>query len=111
MAAVPGAKLASGVGQVYVTSGRGATTTMRGPDPRTVIARKSQVGIACYVDVWLDGRQVYGQTPNDVLFDIGRIAPETLEGVEFYASVATAPAKYARHGAECGTLLLWTRTR
>lgn len=111
IAAVPGARLASGVGQVWVVNACGATATLRGPDPRSVIARNSEVRRACYVDVWLDGKQVYGSTPTDILFDISTISPQTLEGVEYYASVATTPAKYARYGAECGTLLLWTRAR
>jgi hypothetical protein len=107
MSQVSGARLARSAGAVWVTSGRGATGTNRGPVPRGTFERAGQR--SCYVDVWLDGVMVYGRRADDPLFDISRISAETIQGIEFYASAALTPAQYQRYGAECGTLLIWTR--
>jgi hypothetical protein len=108
MSQVPGARLARAGGQVWVTSGRGATGTVRGPGERSVFARGDSRR-ACYVDVWLDGVMVYGRRSDDPLFDVSTVPTDNIHGLEYYASTAVTPAQYHRYGAECGTLLIWTR--
>ena len=64
---------------------------------------------ACYSQVFLDGMRVYYPAQGKALFDINSITPDMLQGIEFYPSGATTPTQYSGLGANCGTLLLWTK--
>jgi len=84
----------------------------------------------CFVQIILDGMRVYGPNPlgdvgevnPDPMHpsaepnpnpppDINQFHPEALEGVEFYSSPSSTPVEYRNGQSECGTLVLWTRTR
>ena len=64
---------------------------------------------ACYSAVWIDGLRVYYPASGKALFDINSLSPDMLQGVEFYPSSATTPTQYSGLGANCGTLLIWTK--
>jgi len=93
-------------GEAWVVNGRvGHANLVPDSFSRALGARP-----ACYVDVWLDGTAMYsGGKTTGMLFDINTIPPATLEGVEFYASPAQTPIKYARYDNQCGVLVLWSR--
>jgi hypothetical protein len=63
----------------------------------------------CYMHVYIDGTPAYSGGEREPLFNLNQLAPGDLQGVEFYASGAQAPAKYNRTGSACGVLLIWTR--
>lgn len=64
---------------------------------------------ACYSQVFIDGLRVYYPATDKALFDINSIQPDQLQGIEYYAGGATTPTEYSGLGANCGTLLLWTK--
>lgn len=64
---------------------------------------------ACYSAVWIDGLRVYYPATDKSLFDINSLTPDTIQGIEFYPSSATTPTQYSGLGANCGTLLIWTK--
>jgi CarboxypepD_reg-like domain len=67
--------------------------------------------LACYMDVYLDGAVVYstGALKQAPLFNLDRLDPTHLEGVEVYASAAQVPSQFIRTGNSCGVMLIWTR--
>lgn len=64
---------------------------------------------ACYSAVWIDGLRVYYPATDKSLFDINSLTPDMIQGIEYYPSSATTPTQYAGLGANCGTLLIWTK--
>lgn len=107
LSTIPGLKIfrAPG-GQAWVINGRGGHTSLR-PDS---FSRGMGARPACYVDVWLDGNPVFiGSKLVSMLFDVNTLIPSTLEGIEFYASSAQTPIKFARWDNQCGVLVLWSR--
>jgi hypothetical protein len=71
--------------------------------------RRRGAKAACYSQVFIDGLRVYYPATDKSLFDINSLTPEMLRGAEFYAGPSTTPAEYSGLGANCGTLLLWTK--
>ena len=64
---------------------------------------------ACYSAVWIDGLRVYYPAADKSLFNINSLSPDMIQGIEYYPSSATTPTQYAGLGANCGTLLIWTK--
>lgn len=66
----------------------------------------------CTVSVYIDGvaNYVSGVTQGPPT-DFTQLKSEDFSAIEFYASGATAPAKYNQTGSDCGVLLLWRRYR
>jgi hypothetical protein len=62
----------------------------------------------CYALVYVDGHLMNTQRPTEP-YDINSIAPERIEGVEWYASGAQTPAQYATLNSTCGVMAIWTR--
>ena len=65
--------------------------------------------IACYALVYINDVLMNGATEPTEPFDISQIAPDQVEGVEFYAGPAQTPLKYSRMGSNCGVLVIWRR--
>lgn len=100
---LPGVQLQrlSRVGLVLISS-----RTAGSADPRR---RRS-----CYVQLFLDGVKLFGQsmavagaTPPGI--DAFQVVE--LDGIEFYPGSATTPPEFGGRDAECGTLVMWTRER
>ena len=62
----------------------------------------------CYAQVWLDNRLVNSGLPTEP-FDVNSIAPDQIEAVEWYASAAQTPSRYAKLNSSCGVLVIHTR--
>ncbi|MDB4906062.1 MAG: hypothetical protein JWO05_846 [Gemmatimonadetes bacterium] len=95
-------------GALLVATGRGMGTISLLPlaDPND-----SRSPRACFAQVIVDGVRIYAPdavnrfaVPNLDQYDAA-----TLEAVEFYAGPATTPPEFVGAGAQCGTLMLWTR--
>ena len=95
---------------------RSSVEVLRMPDPRTapqvrfiyVAASKQRRG--CLMQVMLDGSPVY--LPNSTSkppIDLNTFDVASLESVEVYASGGRTPLEFSGAGAECGTVVLWTR--
>lgn len=65
--------------------------------------------VACYAQVWLDGMLMNGSREPTEPFDMGRIPPERIEALEYYAGAAETPMEYSRLGSSCGVLVIWRR--
>lgn len=66
----------------------------------------------CTVPVYVDGVADYvSGVSHGPPTDFSQLKSEDFSAVEFYASGATAPAKYNQTGSDCGVLLLWRRYR
>jgi len=99
----------------------GAVQIQRGPDGRSMyLANREQQGHAtlahpdhqCFVQIIVDGTRVYGPDQlGGAPPDVNDVRPESLEGVEFYSSPSSTPVEYRNGQSECGTLVLWTRTK
>jgi hypothetical protein len=59
----------------------------------------------CLVQYFLDGLHM-SQLGSDVLAEF---RPRDVEGIEVYRGPAETPAAFSRGGAECGTVVIWTR--
>lgn len=76
-------------------------------DPTDVVAG---AGVACYMDVWLDGVLAYDSTSRGApLFDLNAIDPRQIEGIEVYTSASQIPAQFNRTSGGCGAIVIWTR--
>jgi len=58
---------------------------------------------ACTPQLWIDGRPLV-----DTDLDVW-VWPEIVEAIEVYKGPAQTPVEYARGGAACGAILVWTR--
>lgn len=66
--------------------------------------------LACYVDVYLDGAQVYNSAARGTpLFNLNSISPSEIEAIEVYTSASQIPAQYNKTSGSCGVMLIWTR--
>ena len=63
----------------------------------------------CYSTVWLDNTRVYSGREEEPLFNINSITPDQIEAIEYYASPAQTPARYAALNGVCGVLVIWRR--
>jgi hypothetical protein len=59
----------------------------------------------CVVQYFVDGLHM-SQLASDVLAEF---RPRDVEGIEIYRGPAETPAAFSRGGAECGTVVIWTR--
>ena len=67
-------------------------------------------GVACYLDVYVDGILIYDSTSKRTpLFNLNSISPSQIDAIEVYTSAAQIPAQYNRTSGGCGVLLIWTR--
>jgi len=97
---------------------RNSVEVLRMQDPRTVpqirfiyVAASKQTR-GCLMQVMLDGASIY--TPNSMSkppIDLNTFDVASLESVEVYASGGRTPLEFSGGGAECGTVVLWTRRR
>ena len=71
--------------------------------------RRGATDSNCYASVYLDGMPVFSALPNELLFDVNSVPPNTIAAVEFYAGPAQAPPEYPEKRNTCGVLVLWTR--
>ncbi|CAN5160648.1 hypothetical protein BH09GEM1_BH09GEM1_32090 [soil metagenome] len=83
-----------------------------GKSPRAYVAgsrgSRSLTGGTCLANVYLDHMLMYGR-PGDPPFDVNTIAPEQIEGIEYYASAAVTPFEYSTLNSTCGVIVIWTR--
>jgi len=67
--------------------------------------------LACYLDVYLDGAQVYNSSARGTpLFNLASIEPREIEAIEVYTGMGQIPAQYNKTSGGCGVMLIWTRT-
>jgi hypothetical protein len=105
-----------GGGKAWAVSGRAASSG------KCALCRNSKLdvldvadiaagaGVACYMDVWMDGVLVYDSTSKKgLLFDVNSVDPASVEGIEIYTSASEIPAQYNRTSGGCGAILIWTR--
>lgn len=72
--------------------------------------RAAGAGVACYMDVYLDGVLVYDSASRKTpLFDLNRVDLGEIEAIEVYTSAAQVPARFNRTSGGCGVIVLWTR--
>ncbi|MBL0169608.1 MAG: carboxypeptidase regulatory-like domain-containing protein [Gemmatimonadaceae bacterium] len=73
-------------------------------------ATERMLGIVagCYAQVWLDNRLMNAGQPTEP-FDVNSIAPDQIEGVEWYAGAAQTPSRYSKLGSNCGVLVIHRR--
>lgn len=70
---------------------------------------RSTASAPCYAAVYIDDFPVYTGPPHSP-FNLNTLSVADIEGIEFYRSGGSVPAKYNRLGtASCGVLVLWTR--
>ncbi|MDA1082576.1 MAG: carboxypeptidase regulatory-like domain-containing protein [Gemmatimonadetes bacterium] len=62
----------------------------------------------CYAKVYLDNILMNPGSPTEP-FDINTFGAEQVEAIEFYASAAQTPLKYATLDSNCGVLVIWRR--
>ncbi len=95
-------------GALLLSSGRGFGTISLLPLADPYDSRSPR---ACYVQVIVDGIRVYAPDAVNRFAppDLDQFDSARLEAVEFYAGPASTPAEFAGVGAQCGTLVLWTR--
>jgi hypothetical protein len=82
-----------------------ARSRARAGPARNLVAMRGTTG-SCEPAIYIDGIRS-SQSEQSTLDDI--LTPESLEGVEVYASGTSAPPQYAGQ-AQCGVVLFWTRT-
>jgi hypothetical protein len=93
---------------LLLASGRGITSLTKLPraDPQSPSSPA-----ACYSAIYLDGVRLYSPGDGIPVPDLSRYDIGSLAAVEFYPGPATTPLEYGGTGANCGTLLLWTKAR
>lgn len=117
---VPGVRIRRGGNKIWVASSRTTKSTKCAfcvdTIDTTITSALSAADFAagarpaCYMDVYIDGIMVYdSRHPELGLFDVNTVSPENIAGIEIYSSALQVPMKYARTGAGCGVLLIWTR--
>ena len=66
--------------------------------------------LACYLDVYLDGTQVYSAASRGApLFDLGSLDPSQVQGIEVFNGASQVPTQYNKTSGGCGVMLIWTR--
>ena len=73
------------------------------------VAGEGGAPVACYSLIWLDGMLMNGSREPTEPFDVGMLAPQQVEAVEFYAGAAETPPEYSKTGSNCGVLVIWMR--
>jgi hypothetical protein len=64
----------------------------------------------CYLQVLVDGIVMYQAVPGRPLFDVNTVTTSSISGVEFYQTSQTPP-QFQATGSQCGTIIIWTRSR
>jgi hypothetical protein len=65
-------------------------------------------GMPIYNELAPAGRRSRGSTA--VVSAIDRLPPDMLEAIEVYLGPSETPPQYSRGGANCGAILIWTRS-
>lgn len=68
------------------------------------LSRYAAGGVACEIDVYVDGVQVFDN-------DLEKFRVDQFAAVEFYPGGASIPAQFNKTGSACGILLFWSRER
>jgi hypothetical protein len=63
---------------------------------------------ACYAQVYLDNHLMNPGQPTEP-FDVNSFSSKQIEAIEYYASPAETPSKYARLNSPCGVYVMHTR--
>ncbi len=115
---LPGIKVYTVGPYGWVGSGRKSVTSLQGGggmlklDPSDVAKRAPLWD--CYALVYVDDHLVFramkiGQPPTwEPLFDINSIPVAEIEAIEYYASAAQTPTRYATLNSQCGVLVIHT---
>jgi len=64
--------------------------------------------LACYAQVWIEGQLMNPGYPTEA-YDINGIAPDQIEGLEYYAGPSQTPSRYAKLNSTCGVLVIHLR--
>lgn len=70
--------------------------------------KRQGVACACYAQVYLDGVLQNPGIPSEP-FDVNSIPPGKIEAIEWYASPAETPARYAGLNSACGVYVIHSR--
>ena len=62
----------------------------------------------CYAQVYVDGQLMNPSQPTEP-FDVSAMAASQIEAVEYYASAAETPSRYAKLNSNCGVLVVHRR--
>jgi hypothetical protein len=84
---------------------RNAGSPLYGPDRSE---RFQGMVCACYAQVYLDNTLMNPGQPSEP-FDVNQFAADQIEAIEWYASPAQTPSKYARLNSACGVYVMHTR--
>ncbi len=96
---------------MYVTSSRGVQSA-ESPSGKLLALDPNMPSRprVCFSAVFVDGIPVYSGVEGEEKFDINKLKPDEVAGIEFYAGGASIPTQYNRtSGGTCGTLLVWMR--
>lgn len=65
----------------------------------------------CYMQIVIDGNPVYEHTADNSMppVDLNSYLPTDLAAIEIYRGAAETPLEFNATGAECGTIVLWTK--
>ncbi|MGH7679239.1 MAG: carboxypeptidase regulatory-like domain-containing protein [Gemmatimonadaceae bacterium] len=91
---------------------RGAQVTSDGMNPNRKYLTTSRVRSltrGCYALVYVDRVLMYAGKEEEPLFDLNSISPDRIEAIEYYATPAGTPLKYATLNSQCGVLVIHTR--
>jgi hypothetical protein len=108
---LPGLHIQNGrANSAYIAGGRGKTSiTGKCRDRESFEGSGPSANCACFAQVYVDDMLVFAGGEFDVVPDINRFLPESVEAVEFYSGAAQTPAKYSRLNSNCGVLVIHTR--
>lgn len=112
MASLPGLSIQHGKGAnaTWAVGTRGSGSLLRHPSFSPFDAARGAKRGTCYSAVVLDGVFVYRGNEGEMLFDIDQLPPESIGGIEYYASAAQMPPELnATTTGTCGTVVIWTK--
>jgi hypothetical protein len=91
-------------GSVNVVAAQQGSRTASAPIYWAVSRRLTGWKGACYIPVLID------EVPMPTPYDLEELPPaKELMGIEVYASSASVPIQYAKFGAACGLIIVWTK--
>lgn len=93
----PGIKIIDSAGVMLAISSRG---------PKIVMVANRPIPVQCVVRIGVDGNL------KEPYFPMNTIIQEAVYGIEVYPGASTIPLEFggARKDAECGLIMIWTRT-
>jgi hypothetical protein len=89
-----------------------AVATMRHtsvPIPPAMNCTPGEVPVACYLDVYVDGSNLWRWGDGPPL-DIDQLSVRDYQAIEVYRGRSELPIEYSRAEPACGALVFWTRT-